>query len=522
MGVVGLTFLLLSCEKDVLERGSGEKVAVIFAVNNEDYAADEAMRSFGEGEPETKVVPLIDDIYLYATLRPDTSEVSGEFRGMEESLAPNQRVFLAAYAPGGTSPLETAQYTYIGGKLVADNDEPLGVEPGTYDFVAYSYYKSSEDPATSNIDPVKDLVWGRQVNRTIGTASDAARTVTIKMTHKFSRATVNMKVSGISGATITALNVQLGGGKRVTLTVHDGTISPGADVAQTFGWSTIPASEVFGVARTVYPVASPTKVTIVSMTVRIGAVDHPVSNHLIEFNTALAVGSSYVLDVNLKHTPWAASNIYWDGSKMTFDVTHTNNKYYQGVYFQWGSLVGVAPTGGSMTDPILYIPIGGGNWESTPKGVLTTFGDPRLVPWETATSATNSASENFLHNQAFTTYTGDICKYINSAWRMPNAAEFGTAASYGSWISGNASSNAAGTGTVTAGRNYTAGGVFFPASGYGLMAYSWAGTNLGTEGYYWSGSAYDAERGRNLQITSAVTVTYIPRQTLYSVRCIRN
>jgi hypothetical protein len=517
MGLAGLVLLFSSCEKEIADGHSEGKVPVIFTINNADYAAGEAeIRGFGAREPETKVIPLGDDLYLYATLKE-----ADELRGQEEPLVANQRVFLEAYTPGGTTPIATAKYTYIGGKLVADDDAPLGVEAGTYDFIAYSFYKSDEDPATASVDPIKDLVWGRQANRTIGTASDAARTVTIKMAHKLARAKVNMKVSGISGATITALNVQLEGGKRVTLTKHNGNVSPVADVTQTFSWSALSVSEVSGIARTVYPVGSPAKITIVGMTMRIGATNYTISNQPIEFSTALNVGTSYVLEVNLKHTRWAGSNIYWDGARMTFDVTHTNTKYYQGVGFFWGSLVGISPMTAATNNITLYLPTGGGNWNPAPTTVgSSAWGSFGSIPYTTATSATNATSENFLYNQTLSTYTGDICKYIDPAWRMPNADEFGSASNYSSWNNGTTSSNAAGTGMVTAGRTYTAGSVFLPGGGYQSAGAALEANMLGA---YWSGSAYNSTNGRCLTFGSSdiFPSNYKTRLMALFVRCIK-
>jgi hypothetical protein len=39
----------------------------------------------------------------------------------------------------------------------------------------------------------------------------------------------------------------------------------------------------------------------------------------------------------------AKSNIYWNGSYLTFSNTSGVTEDYQGVYFKWGSLVGISP-----------------------------------------------------------------------------------------------------------------------------------------------------------------------------------
>ena len=54
-------------------------------------------------------------------------------------------------------------------------------------------------------------------------------------------------------------------------------------------------------------------------------------------------------------TVWAGSNIYWNGTKLTFDAAPVDpsnlttqeltNMKKQGVFFLWGSLIGVSPNG---------------------------------------------------------------------------------------------------------------------------------------------------------------------------------
>ena len=58
-----------------------------------------------------------------------------------------------------------------------------------------------------------------------------------------------------------------------------------------------------------------------------------------------------------KQHSWAGSNIYWDGSKLTFDTAISNDSdLKQGVHFRWGSLIGI-PSSGNSAPSAYYIPI---------------------------------------------------------------------------------------------------------------------------------------------------------------------
>jgi hypothetical protein len=125
-----------------------------------------------------------------------------------------------------------------------------------------------------------------------------------------------------------------------------------------------------------------------------------------------------------------------------------------------------------------------------------------------------------------TYYKGDICHYLNSAYRMPYSAELGYAAS--SWTSyvGDSSvdTNIFGTTIIpdAANRNITmkATGMKFPASGYrhpsGGPLY-----HVGQNGMYWSSSAFSDDSGYCLSFNIAVNVgTDNLRNRGFSVRCV--
>jgi hypothetical protein len=141
------------------------------------------------------------------------------------------------------------------------------------------------------------------------------------------------------------------------------------------------------------------------------------------------------VDVPKQSVVWAGSNIYWDGSKLTFaaqdDPQIATKKYYQGLFFKWGSLIGLSPKSGE--------------WSATNAAYtatstytdLTTYANiPYANDFEVVTPFTDSILGRDYHEPSL--YKGDICKYIsdlgnapgNYNWRMPTSSDFGVADDY--------------------------------------------------------------------------------------------
>lgn len=208
-----------------------------------------------------------------------------------------------------------------------------------------------------------------------------------------------------------------------------------------------------------------------------------------------------------RHGGWAGSNIYWDGGKLTFDdIGISTNSHYQGVYFQWGSLWGLAPDGAINsawgTSSIVYALNGDGTHMEDRSG-YSWNGIPRVGDAEAITSNPPSGKENKDRNYLYeitdgTTGKGDICRYLTEQagglihgrkWRMPTRREFEGFST--SMPSGNTTVTAVtddtGKHRVLSGRTPTSDEVFFPASGYrrdadGQLSY------VNNRGYYWSGT----------------------------------
>jgi hypothetical protein len=366
--------------------------------------------------------------------------------------------------------------------------------------------------------------------------------VDINMEHVFSRVRVKVDAHEIASAITAISGVEIVGGKSgVSLTVKDGDLTGGTEVTQSVtltGPGTVCMNDAYDFF---YP--SPTKVTIGSMTMTIGGTDKTFSNLSAKFTEALAGGVNYTLVVDVRENRWAHSNIYWDETLnsgtggLMFDKTATDSHPdYQGVFFKWGSLVGISPVGGASSgDVILYIPpVSGGNWDGTKK--INSSGKPwsgtdyPAIPY--IESATNNQPSWLYNHPDFTHYKGDICSYLtDGAWRLPNGSEGGVSADYdrSSFLSSAPNpNNPTGKGSMGAAGvlyNSAYGTTFFPASGERRA--SGGGSQLvavGEGGSYWYGLMTKASmHGDQMLFYSFVANPGYWESTAFScsIRCIK-
>jgi hypothetical protein len=271
---------------------------------------------------------------------------------------------------------------------------------------------------------------------------------------------------------------------------------------------------------------------------------------------------SYTLFITLKELAtskkFAGSNIFWDGSKLTF-YPHGENDYtkYQGVYFKWGSLIGISPAGadeslfssgttangGKDDGTPIYLKVNG-VWVKTNVAYATAQGwfsgsgsGWSDIPYQdnTAINTTNTDAHSLLVNPDFEHYKGDICNYINPAYRMPTMDELealGTGESgngvytgftFSSYIEdqtadGQTALDQFGTFTGIFGTTY-----HLPVSG-GRDTGAGVLRAVGFVGAHWSGSAYDSSGSYVLTFYSSEAVTnYVPsRDPGFPVRCVLN
>ncbi len=263
--------------------------------------------------------------------------------------------------------------------------------------------------------------------------------------------------------------------------------------------------------------------------------------------------------IQYKELIWAGSNIYWDGTKLTFDAAPVDpanpttqelaNQKKQGVCFQWGSLVGMSLSSTYVTYTPTYNSITPAS--STWSTGSTTWG----VFYLTDVVSDGGQTSTYLNDDAqntdanYVAYKGDICKYlsktgaVSGSWRMATAKELNAAgladdnasvswttsttpwASFGSFDDQTSSVNAQGTFSLSSGGTYTVNGSSsrFPASG----CYYPDGTldRVGQNGYCWSSSAYTGSTyGYDLSFNSSLVgpANHLNRQRGFAVRCVQN
>jgi hypothetical protein len=300
----------------------------------------------------------------------------------------------------------------------------------------------------------------------------------------------------------------------------------------------------------------------------------------ISFTNALEAGKRYtirVLLVKTSYAKFAASNIYWDGQKLTFEpysATPDNGpgsgRNYQGVYFKHGSLVGISSMGGNPSSTVgsvqLYIPVyNSGNspsWDDTKTIATSSYGSYTAIPREDSSSPIADEDFNWLaHDDQNTSAMwnnckGDICRYISEngygpsdgkRYRLPLMDEFalsedhsvktwtgntngwtkvnGLNGASSAWSTDNTGTTAEGTRTtIGSGGSYGPTNNFFPASGY-RGGSNGALSQTGQSGTYWCGSV-DSNNyptyGGNMYISTTTMDPYRgnDRRGGWSVRCV--
>jgi hypothetical protein len=260
---------------------------------------------------------------------------------------------------------------------------------------------------------------------------------------------------------------------------------------------------------------------------------------------ALEVGKSYTVRIRLGLKD-ATSNMFWDetNSRLTFDKDDgAGNKKYQGVFFKWGSLIGVSPVGDySSSSTVLYKPTNTSAPAGTPRTWVKTTGADNAwsgsswsnIPYDSTSGGDLRTARSLLSNPDFEHYTGDICNYINPAYCMPTSIEHENLGIGDSNASGPYYWNSSGSiPTVTADGKAeftTRFGTFTGISGttYYLPASGFRGSsngalyNVGSVGYYWSGSADYSGRAYYLRFYSnnADADDNINTEYGFPVRCV--
>jgi hypothetical protein len=474
----GLGVLLLSCEKEESLKGSGEMVAVNISLGGIVYNGNETVTRGYVEEGETVTVALGEGLFMHTRIEKNrVAEMRAE---AGEALEDGVRVRVVAYS--GTTVASTAEYEVVSGDLAPIGVSGFLMEEGEYTFVAYSYNSTTSpaypaSPATTvTVASPNDLLWGSKKETVSATNKD----VTITMKHKFAQVRVEATMTGADIIDIDGVTVL---GNSADLTVATGGLAKNAAAVATAvpfsRWDGENTQTVTSDSVVIYTGVNNIYVDLGTIT--IDGYNEPFTNAKAVFNKELEEGYSYTLVISFKKTLWAKSNIYWDEveQRLTFDTYENSHQGYQGVFFKYGSLVGVSParTSGSAdfsgSTPI-YVPIVNatlpnstwkvtdGNstasdtdidvnvrhnytewsnneyivYNETPKRGDIPFLDPR---YDTQGSVTFGRNNRFVIDddwnkyEVYKEFRGDICQYLSTKtrvvegdWRLPTSAEFGT------------------------------------------------------------------------------------------------
>jgi hypothetical protein len=574
-----LPAVLASCEGLDNGSGKGQETVASFSLGGiAPWGASTELRG-ASATPrvvETASVPLEGNWVLEASLVEDPAVPTRAFL--------NTDVIVHIIARNSTSEGEVAgekDYKSNGdGSLDPVNaDDPMLLESGkSYFFTAYSYNASVATTLPANFETTVTLnpyVGNNHTTAEIGndlllgvtsTATQMPSTTGISLgtlTHRFSQVkyavgNVIKLSSSATTPTLTLDDVSLTNNYQATLTKGATTLA--AALAKSADKATDQLLDENS-GHIVYTGGEP---PVLKISGSLG--NQNFDNISVSYKKSLVAGYSYTLRITARETPcWAGSNIYWDGTRLTFSAPGTDDKqYYQGVFFRWGSLVGISPvqtnsrtafaagTNGNLATgtPIYVPPVPGGptNWTQTN---LTTaqsapyssyfssyhtsyYYDFDKIPYNTGEESLGTTSPTYDPGA----FKGDICRYLTGqsgipggAWVMPTLADF-ESASRSHWTgsvpnstywyrqtqengifpttNNNALTDGYPDGTYhdwTWGASYCQNGTVLPASGHcgnfdGTVMYT------GYRGYYWSSSVIDANWVSFLDFYSDGVYTY--------------
>jgi uncharacterized protein (TIGR02145 family) len=596
-------FFVASCDNhnEDMEDVHGTMMSLdVHIVGVRDGGMEEVMRSASvsplTGRREIAMIsqPIGDNMLLDMSLEPNET---APLRAIVKVLEDGKRFRVVALKHSDGTYVSHGDYamTATGGVSKASGDLHVPVGNVSYDYICISYNSTATLPAASftvgqapaNLSvPTdgKDFLYNK-VTKTISNVGEA--TLSFTLVQKLSRVTlvVDGTYNGWNITAITANRIRLAPFyASATMKLQDGSMTKGSPATnQYFTWPTISAAQTqTSNPRTVFTNNETLSLIVPANSITINGASRPNAQQTISFPTlsSLVQGYDYTLRLRLRIPRWAGSNIYWSGNassgKLTFDLEGTTTRQgYQGVYFRFGSLVGIAPSGSFSTSTPIYIP---DDSKATKWAPTTVSAAGYSVTWtETAEDVNPGSVIPYLDGRykssvdddrgdvyvlhpdrntvaMYAAKRGDICQYLGttdptlSGYRLPMSNEWGTSNSLwdgsnptttpvaGGWVKGihpwpggsNGDGNEFGTvdliNTTNRGwvKNTTMGNVVLPASGRRLHT-SGAVSYVGGSGNYWSGSAKNAISGYYLDFfnSDVYTANALNRSYAFSVRCVK-
>ncbi|GHV08244.1 hypothetical protein FACS1894160_2220 [Bacteroidia bacterium] len=201
------------------------------------------------------------------------------------------------------------------------------------------------------------------------------------------------------------------------------------------------------------------------------------------------------------------------------DSGDKSKEQYQGVFFKWGSLVGVSPNGGPWSPQRAYVP------DIT--AIDGSWSEDDTMPWASIPYIDTDPGVYGRNNSYLTDVTeaniaalvpkGDICVYLTKIgaapkgkrWRMPTMNEYALLSTAGEYVRNPTTggfqiigaTNDDGTSPISSGYDRAVSNrPYFPISGFRVSA---GGLASSTEGYYWSSSSADPNQAHTMRFLSS-------------------
>jgi hypothetical protein len=540
--VVALSLLLFACDRND-EMPSKEIFVRIQSLGVSDGGEEDVVRSASEREIATVSTPLGGSLLLEMRMEPETSP-----------LRVGQILPLTAGAYFRVIAVKHDDGTYVShGDFIAGPGEDTQVatfhipDNTTYDFICYSYNSTSSTSlpafapeegddltATTLGGDMQDLLWWKQT-KAVGTTDPELE---ITLNHVMARVKViidcsynGWKITDLDDSGITLGSVADDG----PVNLLSGMVSGGGDQAITWPSTLVtdadqqPSDLLYVMAKTNSELTITIPADAVTITGNVHHTTIPVATNTGKITAALVGGKSYNLHVKLKTPVFAGSNIYWDNAtqKLMFALADDKSKEgYQGVFFRWGSLVGISPAQPTVDDDYfssavpVYVPdaVATSGWVVSSYSAWNGVGG--IPYWDHDTYG------DVIDNVHTDDWVGDICQYLNSAYRLPAVSEFGDAVDgwenrTDGWVVGygglanfhsqNRAGYADGTADLlddTSGKNnidkilgsavnQIMGDRIFPAPGFRVYSNGRL-YGVGTDANYWTSWAYDSDRANEL------------------------
>jgi hypothetical protein len=580
LAVLALSLLLVACDRNNNLPGnelSGKPVSVrIRSLKVAEGGEEDIIRSALHKEVETVSMPLGNGLLLEMRMERDTSLLrAGQIRPLADGSL--FRVIAVrhdddTYVSHGDFRVGPGEDTQLSTFHVPENI--------SYDFICFSYNKDSLPSAAGYAkgDPLPallvnnstDLLWCEIADRLVNSAASAELEITLNQKLARVKVVVDCKYNEW---TITDIGTDMTLGSGVVSGAMDlaaGSIS-GTDGDQAIPWSypITEADEQTSESLFVIPKASGD----LTITIPVGSIARGGGLSALpsgttsanvssvgEYAAALVGGASYKFHVRLRVPIFAGSNIYWDNTaqKLTFDESATHQGY-QGVFFKWGSLVGVSPAEFGVGDytfsssvPV-YVPdaVATSGWVIS--SAYSTWEGAGSIPyWDCDTYG------DVIDNTHTSDWVGDICQYLNPSYRLPTYNEFGTMYTSwddtnptttpvaGGWVKGTGSFEHQGgagyaDGTADLLRtdgngatqifgsaiNQTMNNATFPASGYRDRKSGYV-VHVGEYGYYWSSTPASSVSpspiswSLDLVSSSVGPILDHARNAAFPIRCVKN